>query len=110
MKSVFLFFFSLKKIVCSLPKSRRFCMLTACMSAASGVAVSRRAILGRGCDPVRARFAEQAFSARLGVDVDSATTDDELWAKLKLKKYEVLFFVRKLHASRSLRLRSSFYD
>ena len=34
------------------------------------------AIIGRGCDPVRARFAEQHFAARLGVRVDCATSDE----------------------------------
>ena len=63
-------------------------------ASSSAVPVVRRAIIGRGCDPVRAKHAEELFSKALGVDVDSATSDEELWAKMSKRSYEVLFMVR----------------
>ena len=69
-------------------------MLSSVPAAPPPVAAPRRAIIGRGCDPVRARFAEQHFRARLGVDVDCATSDAELWEKMGKRQYELFFLAR----------------
>jgi hypothetical protein len=58
-------------------------------------AAPRLALIGRGCDPVRARFAEKSFSARLGVDVDTATSDEELWVKMAKRRYDLFFLARR---------------
>lgn len=39
---------------------------------------TKRAILGRGCDPVRAAFAAKHWGPQLGVDIETATSDAEL--------------------------------
>jgi hypothetical protein len=54
----------------------------------------RLALIGRGCDPVRARFAETNWSVRLGVDVDAATSDEELFDKIAKRRYDLFFLVR----------------
>ena len=57
-------------------------------------AVQRRpAVIGRGCDPVRARFAEKHWAPRLGVDMDSATSDEELFKKLAARRFDLFFMV-----------------
>ena len=66
-------------------------MLSSMPAALPPVAAPRCAIIGRGCDPVRARFAEQHFSTRLGVDVDCATSDAELWEKMGKRQYTLFF-------------------
>lgn len=58
-------------------------------SAVTGV---RRSILGRGCDPVRAAFAKKQWEPVLGVDIDTATSDQQLVQLLTSgKKYSVFF-------------------
>lgn len=53
--------------------------------------MARRAILGLGCDPVRAEFARKAWEPVLGVDVETATDFETLWARLATKRYELFF-------------------
>ena len=52
-----------------------------------------RAILGRGCDPVRARFAQTAWAPILKADVFCATSDEELLAHLQSGTKFSAFFV-----------------
>ena len=52
------------------------------------------AIIGRGCDPVRARFAEKHWSVRLGVEVQAAISDEELFRKMEGKRFDLFFMVR----------------
>lgn len=55
-------------------------------------AASTRFILGRGCDPQRAKYAEQSWSKALGVNIHVVTSDDALLEKLDSGvNYEVFF-------------------
>jgi hypothetical protein len=72
--------------------------------AAAASAKPRLALIGRGCDPVRARFAETNWSVRLGVDVDAATSDEELFGKIAKRRYD-LFFLASAHALAQFRRR-----
>ena len=60
----------------------------------ASAAAPRLAVIGRGCDPVRARFAEKQWAPRLGVDMDSATSDEELFGKLAKRRFDLFFMVR----------------
>jgi len=61
----------------------------------SGVTAPRLAVIGRGCDPVRAAYAEKHWAPRLGVRMDSATTDEELFRKLQARRFDLFFMVRR---------------
>ena len=63
------------------------------LGASAAVAGPRLAVIGRGCDPVRARFAEKQWAPRLGVDMDSATSDEELFGKLAKRRFDLFFMV-----------------
>ena len=69
-------------------------LLAAMMAAPAAVKPPRLAVIGRGCDPVRARFAEKQWAPRLGVDMDSATSDEELFGKLAKRRFDLFFMVR----------------
>ena len=68
-------------------------LLGAMLGASAAVAGPRLAVIGRGCDPVRARFAEKQWAPRLGVDMDSATSDEELFGKLAKRRFDLFFMV-----------------
>lgn len=51
-----------------------------------------RAIIVRGCDPVRAAFAKKNWEPMLGITIDTATSDKELFEKVKKNNYEVFAF------------------
>ncbi len=52
----------------------------------------RRKILGRGCDPVRARFAKESWEPVLGAEIFTATSNEELQEYLTNgNKYEIFF-------------------
>ena len=49
-------------------------------------------ILGRGCDPARARYAKEAWEPILGAEISTATSNEELLAFLTNGyKYDVFF-------------------
>jgi hypothetical protein len=73
--------------------------------AAAAAAKPRLALIGRGCDPVRARFAEKSWSERLGVDVVTATSDHELWGKMAERRYDLFFMARARHFAVPQRVR-----
>ena len=77
-------------------------LLAAMMAAPAAVKPPRLAVIGRGCDPVRARFAEKQWAPRLGVDMDSATSDEELFGKLAKRRFDLFFMVRRVCPKQAL--------
>jgi hypothetical protein len=72
------------------------------MKAAS--ASSARYILGRGCDPQRARFAEKTWGPKIGATIHVVTSDEELMERLKSgTQYEGNLEERKRERERRIR-------
>jgi hypothetical protein len=53
--------------------------------------MSKRNIIGMGCDPNRARFAQQNIAPRLGVHMDFAPNEASLINQVRNKEYAVVF-------------------
>ena len=53
--------------------------------------MSKRNIIGMGCDPNRARFAQQNFAPKLGVNMDFAPNEASLINQVRAKEYAVVF-------------------
>lgn len=52
---------------------------------------AKRCIIGLGCDPNRAKFAQQNWAPRLGVDMDFAQNLKSLMNQVSSKEYAVVF-------------------
>lgn len=56
------------------------------------MSTTKKYVLGRGCDPVRARFAKQSWEPVLNCEIDTATSDEEFRSFVTSgKKYDVFF-------------------
>jgi hypothetical protein len=53
--------------------------------------MSKRNIIGMGCDPNRARFAQQNWAPQLGVNMDFAPNESSLLNQVRSKEYAVVF-------------------
>lgn len=53
--------------------------------------MSKRNIIGMGCDPNRARFAQQNWAPKLGVIMDFAPNEASLISQVRSKEYAVVF-------------------
>lgn len=61
------------------------------MSGAAAARATTRAVIGRGCDPARARFVERQWPALLHARVVCTTSDKELIAALQRERFDVFF-------------------
>ena len=57
------------------------------------MSTTRKSILGRGCDPVRAAFAKKQWEPALNADIHFATSDDELARYLSTGKIYDIFAI-----------------
>ena len=53
--------------------------------------MSKRNIIGMGCDPNRARFVQQNWAPQLGVHMDFAQNEASLLNQVRSKEYAVVF-------------------